>query len=192
VHRLPSLVVLLAFGLNGAQILHSQAASPSDPWFRRSPNAKEFETPKVPLGKFAIELPKNWQILPGYGEIIFTAAEKTRSNQPAGAIALERRQLQGTLSPADITDRIAQLELSESRERQIGGENFAHAVKEIGGTKFIMIQYSKPGIAGPEHVVQYSFAAGPAMYRLICIAPVAQLSKYQPAFAHVAASFQIS
>jgi hypothetical protein len=37
--------------------------------------------------------------------------------------------------------------------------------------------------------VQYSFPVATTMYRLIYIAPAAEVEKYRPLFAHVAASF---
>jgi hypothetical protein len=40
-------------------------------------------------------------------------------------------------------------------------------------------------------VIQYSVPSGNVMYRLVCIAPTAQLAqRYQAIFAHVAASFK--
>jgi hypothetical protein len=47
-------------------------------------------------------------------------------------------------------------------------------------------------LSGRDRVVQYSIPAGAVMFRLICIAPEAQMSAYQAAFAHVAFSFKPS
>jgi hypothetical protein len=175
-----------------AQALFAQAQSTAaDPWYSRSPRPKDFEAPKVALGKFTIELPKDWQLVPGYGGVIFTASEKRNNPSPA-AIVLERMELGGAVEAKDVTATFANAELSAMRERQPGGQNFEQQVKEADGRRYIFIQYSKPGWTGPDRVVQYSVPAGAVMYRLICIAPVSQLPKYQPLFAHVAASFKAS
>jgi hypothetical protein len=56
--------------------------------------------------------------------------------------------------------------------------------------QFIVTRYTRPGLSGTDdHVVQYSFPIATTMYRLICIAPAAEVEKYRPLFAHVAASF---
>ena len=65
-------------------------------------------------------------------------------------------------------------------------------MKEVNGQRFILIQYSRPGLNGADRVVQYEFPDGLIMYRLIGVAPAAQFSKYQPTFAHVASSLKIN
>ena len=175
-----------------AQRAEAPAVAP-DPWYSRSSRARDFEVPKGLLGKFTIELPKDWQIVPGYGGVVFTAAEKTRSNQSGADIVLERMELGGPLEPKDLTPTFANAEMSAMRERQPGGQGFTQQLKDADGRRFILIQYTKPGWAGLDSVVQYSIPAGAVMYRLICIAPEAQLlAKYQPIFAHVAVTFKAS
>jgi hypothetical protein len=179
------LLVLLCL----TQIRVAAAQGTPDPWYGRSPRPRDFEAPKTPLGNFAIELPKDWQIVPGYGHIILTATEKTRSNQSAAAIVLEHMQLRGALA---VTAPVAQVELTSIREREPSGQDFSQQIKEVGGRQFIFIQYTRPGHAGPDRVVQYSILAGSVMYRLICIVSGSQLAKYQSTFAHVAASFKVT
>ena len=163
-------------------------SAPSDPWYGRSPNPKRFEAPKTPLGPFAIELPKDWQIVPGQGGIIFTAAEKTGNDLPAAALLVEHVQLRGTI---EVTPAIAENELASIREREPGGEGFAQQIKKTDGRAYIFIEFGRPGLGRPDRVVQYSIPSGSVMYRLICIAPAVDLvRKYQQIFAHVAASFK--
>lgn len=189
-HGVTGIVLLVALCLAPAQIALSQAAP--DPWYGRIPKTRDFEVAKGPLGKVTIELPKNWQIVPGYGEILLAAAEKTRNNQPGAAIVLEQSQLQAAINQSDITDELAQAEVGVMRARLPGIKTFERQLKQADNFRFIFIQYSKPGLGGTDHVVQYSIPAGPVMYRLICIVPEAQLTKYQSVFAHVAASFKAS
>src|SRR5204863_2938796 len=92
----------------------------------------------------------------------------------------------------EVTDAFADLELRMIRGREPGGDNFAQQIKNADNRRFIFIQYSRQGVGGPDAVVQYSIPIGAVMYRLICIAPAAQLAKYQAKFAHVAASFKAS
>jgi hypothetical protein len=189
-HGVRGIMMLLALCLAPAQIALSQAAP--DPWYGRNPKSRDIENPKGPLRKVSIEFPRTWQIVPGYGEILVAVAEKTRNNQPAAAIVLEQSQLQAAINPNDITDELAQAEVGVMRARLPGVKTFEHQLKQADGFRFIFIQYSKPGMSGTDRVVQYSIPAGTVMYRLICIAPEAQLTKYQSLFAHVAASFKAS
>jgi hypothetical protein len=183
------LMLLLAIGLAHAQPAKPQEAA-ADPWYSLNPRPRDFEPAKGQLGKFTIDLPKDWIIVPGHDGVLFTAAERPKNNQSAAAIVLEQMQLQGSVGPKDVTATLAEAELSAMRDRQPNGQNFAQQVKDTGGRRFIFIQYSKPGWSGPESVVQYSIPAGAVIYRIICIAPTAQLPTYQPRFAHVAASFK--
>lgn len=179
------MLMLLCVGQIGT-VAAPQAA---DPWYGRSPKPKDFEAPKIPFGgRFTIELPKNWPMIAGHGAIVFTVAEKAKDNQPAAAaIALERIQLRSSVS---VTRALGDVELTNTQEREADGKDFAQEIKDVGGRRFIFIHYTRPGLTAGDSIVQYSVPVGAVMYRLICVAPTAQLSKYQPIFAHVAASFQ--
>ena len=166
-------------------------AQPADPWFVKSAKPKDFEAPKLPWNTISIELPKGWQIAPGHSGILMTVAEKTRTNQPGGAIILEQMRLQDTLLPKDLSDSTLTFEAASTRERDPAGQNFQQQIKEGSeGRRFIFIQYTRPGLYGPDRVTQYSVPAGLTLYRVICIVPDAQLAKYQPTCAHVADSFK--
>jgi hypothetical protein len=162
-----------------------------DPWFVKSAKPKDFEAPKLPWSTISIELPKGWQIAPGHSGILMTVAEKTRASQPGGAIILEQMRLQDTLLPKDLSASTLTFEAASTRERDPAGQNFQQQIKEgSDGRRFIFIQYTRPGLYGPDRVTQYSVPAGLTLYRVICIVPEAQLAKYQPTCAHVADSFK--
>jgi hypothetical protein len=158
-----------------------------DPWYGRSSRRGDFEPSRAPSANFGLELPKGWQIVPGHGHILFTATEKTRNNFPSAAIVLEHLQLRSALA---ITPPMAEVELTSIQEREPSGQEFSQQIKQGDGYQFIFIQYTRPGLLGPDRVVQYSILAGTVLYRLICIAPAGQVTKYQSTFAHVAASFK--
>jgi hypothetical protein len=188
--RLTVIASLVALNLAHA---HAQSQAAPDAWFRQSTKPKDFAVAKLPWNTFSIELPKNWQLVPGYAGILLTAVEKTKNNQPTAAIVLEQMRLVEPLAANDIDDVIAGLEATDARQRDPSGQNFEQQVKEADGQRFVLIQYSRPGLYGEDRVVRYAIPSGRIMYRLICIAPAAQLAaKYQATFAHVAASFKPS
>jgi hypothetical protein len=169
--------------------LLSQAAT--DEWFVRSSKPKDFEVPKLPWNNFSIELPRGWQLLPGHNGILLSAAEKTRSEQPAAVIMLEQMRLQDSLSAKDLSNATLTFEAASTKERDPAGQNFQQMIMQVpDGRRFIFIQYTRPGLYGPDRVTQYSVPAGLTLYRVICIAPDAQIAKYKPTCAHVAESFK--
>lgn len=168
-----------------------EVAAQSDPWYGRSANQKDFVPAVMPWNSLALDLPKkDWQMVPGRGGILFVAAEKTRNNRPGGAIVLEQRKLALPLADEDINQELAGLEANETLTADPASTAVSHEVKEIDGRKFILVIYTRPGFAGTDTVVQYSFWFGDVKFRVIGVAPTAQLARYQPIFAHVAATFR--
>ena len=170
--------------------IHAQPKAAPDPWFGRSSKARDFYPAKLPWKIFTIELPDDWQIVPGFASTLLTIAEKGSGNQPAGAIVIEHTSNVLPLGPNDVDARLARNEADFMASRDPGATKFASEAKDVNNRRFVLIQYSRPGLFGPDHVAVYVFPAGKAMYRLICITPEAQLaSKYQAICAHVASSF---
>lgn len=160
-----------------------------DPWYSKQAKPKNIDEPKTFTGAFRIELPKNWQFAPGHTGTIFSVVEPTKRWETGGLITLEYMQLQLALEPALIPG-VGERELNELKSRELRGKQFNGSVKNGPLGPIIFIQYDRPGMSGTDdHVVQYSIPIGTTMYRLICIAPTAQIEKYRPTFAHVAASF---
>jgi hypothetical protein len=168
---------------------YARAQGPPDPWYGRQSNPKNIDPPKTFPGMFIIELPKNWQLGPGHTGTIFVSTEKTGRFEAGALITVEYLRLQAALEPALIAGA-SERELKELQARELSGKGFTGEVKDGPQGKFIVIRYNRPGLSGSDdHVVQYSFPIGTTMYRLICIAPAAELEKYKTIFAHVAASF---
>jgi hypothetical protein len=170
---------------------HVMSQGAADPWFGRSVKPRDFEVPRLPWNTFTIELPKGWQLLPGHNGMLLTAAEKTRTEQPAAVIMLEQMRLQDSVLPKDLSDATLSFEAASTKERDPANQNFQQQIKTVpDGRRYIFIQYTRPGLYGPDRVTQYSVPAGLTLYRVICIAPEAQIAKYQPTCAHVADSFK--
>lgn len=175
--------LLVLLGLSAAQ-------AQSDPWYRLSARPRDFVAAR-PWNTFTIELPKDWQLAPGYGPILLSAVEKTRGNQPAASIVIEHRSLAVPLTAQDVDEGLAGLEAHDAKVRDPAAQDFKQEVKEVNGVRFVFLTYSRRGLSGMDTVIQYSVPSGNVMYRLVCIAPTAQLAqRYQAIFAHVAASFK--
>ncbi|HEY2433427.1 MAG TPA: hypothetical protein VGI12_12200 [Vicinamibacterales bacterium] len=165
------------------------SAQTANPWYGRMAKPKDFDPPKTFANTFSIELPKDWQLVPGHTGTVFLAAEKTKRYDSGAAIALEYMSLQGAFD-ASIIDALAPLELKDVQARELSGSSFTQQVVKQEGRPIIIIQYDRPSLSGAkDHVVQYSIPAGTTMYHLICIAPGDELPKWRPVFAHVAATF---
>lgn len=171
------------------QIAVLSAQQGADAWYGRlGAKSKDFEAPKTFSGAFQIELPKDWQLVPGHTGTVFLVAEKKKGG-PGAAIALEYMSLQAAISPSVLPALGAQL-LKDVQARELGGSNFTQEVISKNDRSLILIQYDRPSLTGGrDHIVQYSIPVGTTMYHLICIAPKADIEKYRSTFAYTAASF---
>ena len=106
-NRLAAIALLATLALAYPDV---QAQTASDPWFRYSTKPKDFQAAKLPWNTFSIELPKSWQLVPGYGGILFTAVEKTRNNQATAAVILEQMHLVEPMAMADVDSVLGKLE----------------------------------------------------------------------------------
>jgi len=171
-------------------LLLPQAAA--DPWYGRMAKNRDFEARLFP-GALTIEVPKDWQVMPGHGDTMFGAVEKVRKGQSPAAVVLEYTHLPAAFDPK-IASFVATAELSDVKESEPDGKGFAQQVKsaaDIG--PYIFIEYNRPGLGGgDDHVAQYSMFSGRVRYRLICIAPAGSVEKYRPTFAHIAASVKLA
>lgn len=164
------------------------AQAPSDPWFMRSPRPKDFEVPKVALGGFTIELPKDWQLARGFNTFLLVVTEKTKNSLPGASIIVERWQLADSL---DVNEMLATYLRDEYlKKRETAVQKFDQELKDVAGRKFILTRYTRDGVVGQDAVVDYSMPIGKVLYRVTGIAPMSQVTRYQPTFAHVAFSLK--
>lgn len=168
---------------------HAIAQTTPDPWYARQANPRNIDPPKTFTGGFAIQLPKDWQLAPGYKETIFSVVEKTRRWEAGAVISLQQIRLQAPLE-FPLSDPARDATLGELKAREPSGRQFSATVKTGPIGQIILLQYVRPGVSGrDDHVTQYSIPVGTTMYQLMCIAPANGVEKYRPLFAHVAASF---
>ena len=188
IRRSASCVLLIAACLMQAAPLHAQPKAAD--WYAKMSKPKDFDPPKKFSGSFQIDLPKDWQLGPGHTGTVFLAVERTKRSETGGAIFLEYMSLQAPVEPSFMTAVGVEL-LKDVQARELGGSGFSQQViKAADGRSLIMIHYDRPSLNGAkDHVVQYSMPIGTTMYHLVCIAPVSEIMKYRPIFAHTAASF---
>jgi hypothetical protein len=159
-------------------------------WYGRlAAKSKDFEPLTAYPGSFQIDLPKEWQLVPGHSGTVFTIAEKTKRPRLGAAITLEHIRLQAPVDPSIFPTLAAEL-LKDVQARDSSGTAFSQQVINAEGRSLILIQYDRPGLSsGQDHVVQYSIPQGTTMYHLFCIAPRDEIEKYRGIFAYTAASF---
>ena len=182
--RLPA-----AGGRLGAAAARGATGILGSPGYGRMEKPKDFDAPKVFANTFSIELPKNWQMVPGHTTTIFLDVEKTKRFDVGAAIILEYQSLQAPFDPA-VFSEIGPLELEDVKRRELSGSDFTEKNMKVGNRYVILIHYDRPGLTGAkDHVVQYQFPVGTTLYKLICIASKADIANYREIFAHTAASF---
>jgi hypothetical protein len=188
IHKIARRILIVAFSVLPIAALAMQQGA--EAWYGRlSAKPKDFEPMTAFPGSFQIDVPKDWQLVPGYSGTIFMLAEKTKRGQPGGAIVLEHMQLQAAVEPSILPSLAAEL-LKDVQRRDSAGTGFTQEVITSGGRSLILIQYDRRGLStGQDHVVQYSIPQGTKMYHLICIAPRDAIDRYRPIFAYTAASF---
>ena len=96
-----------------------------DPWFRMSPRRGDFRA-SMPWKLFNIELPEDWQLVPGYNSTLLIATEK-RGNQPGGAIVIEHTLNIQPLGPENINARLASNEADYARN-EIRAERISNKI----------------------------------------------------------------
>jgi hypothetical protein len=143
----------------------------------------------VTFGAFSIDLPKDWQLVPGHGGTLFLSAERVKGTY-GPALLLEHMRLQAAFDPA-IVDAVARVELGDLEAREPAGSAFSQRIYRQEAKIVIITQYDRPGLfGGTDHVVQYTMPAGSTLYRLVGITPSDKMDKSKELFAHVAASFR--
>lgn len=180
----------IAAGLVAVLLCSITAIAQGDQWYGRSLRPKDFVPAVMPWNTLALELPKDWQLVPGRGAILFTVTEKTKTNRPGGAIIIEQKKLPFALSPEQVNAELADLEAKDVASSDPVSTPVGHELMERDGRRIVFVRYTRPGFAGQDTVVTYNFVHGDVMFRVVGVAPTAQLSRYQPIFAHVAATFR--
>jgi hypothetical protein len=188
------LVAAIAIGAAGA----SSAQTPSPPAageYGRAPKLEVFSF-ETPNRQVRLEYPKrDWQIVPGYTASVVPGATSPivslMQRKREAAIVVEQTKLHQPLALDDITDLLGQLEADSIKERQPLASDIHSKLVEAGGRRFVIVNYGRQGVTGAERIRQYSIPAGGDLFRLTCVAAASQFARYEPVFAHVAASFTV-
>jgi hypothetical protein len=175
--------VLALLGLLAIPVVHGAAGQP-DPWIGKTPTLSVRRL-AVDSGRVTLEYPaKGWKVLPAGGQTIATLAE----SDGRALVQLERVRLNLPLEADEVTSLFAELEARSIAEQHPDASGFVSRVSTSGARRVVIVQYSRPGAAGVELVRQYSIPVGDRLYRLVCAAPAVHFTKFERAFAHMAAS----
>jgi pSer/pThr/pTyr-binding forkhead associated (FHA) protein len=139
-----------------------------------------------PGDRIRFDMPKrDWQVVSGGAAAIVSLAH--RSGQ--ASVVVERATPGGKFATLDLSDRFAEREADTVRTHQPGAADVEAKLVALGTRRLLIVTYSRKGVAGPERVRQYSIPAGSDLYRLTCSAATSQFARFEPVFAHVAATF---
>jgi len=189
---LPVVFAAVAFAPVAAQ----EFGPPAPAEYGKAPklDVQPFASPTIPV---RFEYPrKDWEVVlpksvppaePGASRPIVSIVQRRRE----AAIVVEQEKLHRPLAEDDLTELFGQLEGDAIHERQPLAKEILPKVVQAGSRRLVIVTYSRQvAYAGTQRVRQYSMlAGGAALFRLTCSAPTAQFSRYEPVFAHVAASF---
>ena len=154
------------------------------PWFGRSkpPTFVEFHDLS---GRFTLERPKDWEVVAGAGETVVTFLQKKHEAQ----VVVGHFQMAVALSASEVTDVFANIEASVLKGSQPGATNVVARLDHRDGQPFVIIDYERPGLKGPERARQYSLPRGQDDFRLSCSASPEKFASYEPIFEHIVKSF---
>ncbi len=138
--------------------------------------------------RFTCEYPaKDWDVVPGGASSLVTISQKKRE----ATIVVEYQPMQLELASNEIDDNFAKLEAEPISSRQSNVSGLTARISDVNGHRAVVIEYSRRGAMGPEHVRQYSLPIGKHLYRVIGSTPMAMFERYAPTFEVAAESFAI-
>lgn len=177
-HRCLQIVFLLG------SLLSAVPATAQNPlkWF--GDRGTKYEIYKDPDGRFEMEYPKDWRVLPS--NTSSTLVGFSRSDGPT--FFVDYVPLRDKLTKSEL-DAMADTEVLRLKGLQPKATGFKPEMLESKAGSGVLIRYSRPG-TGPESVIQYSFAANADLYRLNGVVAEKQLQKYEPMIMHMIQSFQ--
>lgn len=136
--------------------------------------------------KFSIDLPeKDWRLLPGGLQALGCVAHK----DDGVVLLIEHELLQIALTSDEIDGNFADLELAELKEHEPAGSAFTSQIAQVGRRRMVMVDFERRGSGGADHVRVYVLLQGRHLYRLVCVAPSPQFTRYAPAFQAMVGSF---
>lgn len=164
-----------------------RVAAQAEAFFLRAP---KLEVQAVGLGTSGavVEMPKrDWRVTPSKDGDIVAVAEQRRKE---ALIQVEVSTLQQPLSSEDVTELFGEIESDRLKQQHAQGTGFEVRMFRLGERRVAVVQFTRPASGGAEQVRQYSYPDGLKLYRVTCVAAVERFKRYEPVFAHVAASFR--
>jgi hypothetical protein len=142
-------------------------------------------TKPVSTVHFRVDMPqKDWRLLPGGINTLGSLAHKDGT----AAIVIEHEPLQIALKPEEVDATFVDLETTTIKEREITGTGFTSRVDRSGSPRAV-IDFQRRSPGGPEQVRVFVLVNGKHLYRIACVAPASQFSRYEPVFQVVSSSF---
>ncbi len=142
-------------------------------------------TRPVSTQHFRIGVPeKDWRLMSAGLATLGAVVHK----DGAAAIVIEHELLQIALAPEEIDANFVELELATIKERETAGSGFTARV-DPDGRRRVIVEFQRRGRNGAEQVRVYVVVDGKHLYRLVCVAPAAEFSRYAAVFQAVSGSF---
>ena len=150
------------------------------------PRALEVLTFTDPANRFSVEYPKkDWRLSAGGLSVLVSFTQKDGEARVDIEHAPQRRRL----DPASIGDLFLSVQAEEIKEIDRLAADIKSRLITNGDTRIAVFEYTRQGGDGPEYARVYLFLRGLSLYRVVCRVKSAQLAKYNPVFAHIAATF---
>jgi hypothetical protein len=139
--------------------------------------------------RFTFEYPsRDWDLVAGGTSSLLTISHKDQQ----AAVVVEYQPLRLELSPNEIDDHFASLEVEPVTTRQAGVSGVAIKLIDIGATRVVVVDFNRRGPAGLEHARQYSMPIGRHLYRLVCSAPSQYFARHEPVFTTIVETFRVT
>lgn len=141
-----------------------------------------------PSGRFTFQYPKkDWQVFPGAGSSLATIG----GSKGKASVQIEYFKLNDAIKVDENYDVIVGIESDFIRDRQPGAVQVKGVPKRPDLKDIVVVDYTRPGVGGPDRIRQYSIISGVHLFRVSCVAPAAEFSKLEPTFEQIARSFVI-
>jgi hypothetical protein len=173
-------------GLTVLALVASVVAQAPDPWLTKAPPRVLQTVPyQDPAGRFTLEIPKkNWKARSAGLQAV--AAFEHDDGQ--ASIVIERQRLRRAMEPDAVNDLFVSLQEEELKGLDPLLSGLVQRIVADGPRRVLAAQYRRPAARGVEQVRIYTVPHAMFLYRLICRVVEAQAEKFDPIFAHAAAS----
>jgi hypothetical protein len=178
-HTIAMIVVLATVG-GRPLVTTGQGAQPAGP-----PPKASSDNRLTTLAGFTVDYPKkDWQLLGGTGSSVVVFLHKSRE----ATVAIERTKIEHPLAPNEIVAQTATLEIEDWQARRPLSAGFSHQLLDAPAGRFILIDFSQPGPAGPELVRLYTMPRGNDWFRVVCTTTERAFEKHQATCHRIAQS----